>query len=193
MTDVRLLGISGSLRRGSFNTMLLRAAGRLLPARMTLDFLPGLADLPRFDPDFGGEFPVAVAGFRRRVAEADGLLIATPEYNRSIPGVLKDALDWASVPAPPRPLFGKPISIVSASPSQTGGVRAQYALRAALVGNRPVLVRADEVIVPCAGDAFDGGGNLTDRFAEDRLRALLEALAEAARAARGGRVRARSA
>lgn len=169
MTDVRLLGISGSLRRGSFNTRLLRAAGNRLPSGATMELFTGLADLPRFDPDFGGEFPGAVAGFRRRIAEADGLLIATPEYNRSILGVLMDALTWASIPASPRPLFGKPVALLSASPSPTGGVRAQDALRATLVPNRPALVSADEVIVPRAGDAFGGGGHLADPVLDGRV------------------------
>ena len=122
----RILGISGSLRRESHNTNLLRAAAEALPPGMELEVFDGLRDLPPYDADVDVEpANFAVARLRQAIDEADGVLIATPEYNGSIPGVLKNALDWASRPFPDNPLRGKPVAVVGASTGLFGAVWAQ--------------------------------------------------------------------
>jgi chromate reductase, NAD(P)H dehydrogenase (quinone) len=127
---IRVLGISGSLRRGSFNTAALRAARELVPTGMELEIYEGLREIPPYDDDLrqGQGYPPAVAELRARIKAADALLIATPEYNYSVPGVLKNAIDWASRP-PEQPFDGKPIAIMGASPGALGTARAQYHLR----------------------------------------------------------------
>ena len=115
MASIRILGISGSLRRGSHNTSLLRAAARSLPPGVELERFDGLADLPHYNEDLDHEpVPAAVARLRAAIAAADGLLIATPEYNGSIPGVLKNAVDWASRPFPDNAVKGKPVAVIGA-------------------------------------------------------------------------------
>src|SRR6516164_8753219 len=120
---LRILGISGSLRRGSHNTNLLRAAAELLPPGVELEVYDGLRELPPYDPDLDVD-PAhpAVARLRDDIAAADGVLIATPEYNGSIPGVLKNALDWASRPFPDNALRGRPIAVLGASTGLFGAV-----------------------------------------------------------------------
>ncbi len=130
---LRILGLSGSLRRGSHNTNLLRAAGDLLPPGVELEIYDGLRELPPYDSDADIE-PAhpAVARLREAIAEADGVLIATPEYNGSIPGLLKNALDWASRPFPDNALRGKPVAVIGASTGLFGAVWAQAETRKVL-------------------------------------------------------------
>src|SRR3954453_22825623 len=129
---MRILGIAGSLRRGSHNRKLLRAAGRALPPGAELVEWEGLGGLPIFDEDQEDTPPPAVADFLDAVAEADGLLIATPEYNASVPGGLKNALDWASRPFPDNVLREKPSAVIGASTGLFGAVWAQAEVRQAL-------------------------------------------------------------
>jgi chromate reductase, NAD(P)H dehydrogenase (quinone) len=130
---LRILGISGSLRRESHNTRLLRAATELLPPGTGLEVYDGLRDLPPYDPDRDVEpFHPAVARLREAIAAADGVLIATPEYNGSIPGLLKNALDWASRPFPDHALRGKPVAVMGASTGLFGAVWAQAEVRKVL-------------------------------------------------------------
>jgi chromate reductase, NAD(P)H dehydrogenase (quinone) len=138
---VRILGISGSLRRDSYNSMLLRAAAELLPDGAELEIYDGLKAVPPYDADDDGDFASpAVQALREAVAEADAVLIATPEYNASVPGALKNALDWISRPHATNPLRGKPAAVVGASTGMFGAVWAQAEVRKVLqtIGARVV-------------------------------------------------------
>ena len=170
---LRILGISGSLRRSSHNTSLLRAAARLLPPGVELEVYDGLRELPPYDSDHDVEpAQPAVARLREAIAGADGLVIATPEYNGSIPGVLKNALDWASRPFPDSSLRGKPIAVMGASTGLFGAVWAQAELRKVLrtAGARVVEL---ELPVPLAATAFAPDGSLADESLAARLEEIL--------------------
>jgi chromate reductase len=159
---MRILGISGSLRRGSHNTSLLRAAADLLPPGVELDVYDGLRDLPLYDPDIDIEpADPAVAELREAIAEADGVLIATPEYNGSIPGLLKNALDWASRPFPENALKGKPVAVIGASTGLFGAVWAQAEARKVL-GIIGADVIEHELPVGMADSAFGEDGQLLE-------------------------------
>jgi chromate reductase len=159
----RIVGLAGSLRTGSFNRQLLAAAARELPAYVTLEAWDGLEGVPPFNEDLeSGPAPVAVAELRRVIKDADGVLIATPEYNGSIPGQLKNALDWASRPRGAAVLEGKPVATLSASPSRRGGLGAQADLRRVL-GIIGAEIRGEEIAVPHIHEQFDEHGGLVDR------------------------------
>jgi chromate reductase, NAD(P)H dehydrogenase (quinone) len=182
----RILGISGSLREGSHNTGLLRAAALLLAPGVELDVYDGLRELPPYDADRDVEpADPAVARLREAIAAADGVVIATPEFNGSIPGVLKNALDWASRPFPDNALRGKPVAVIGASTGLFGAVWAQAETRKVLE-----IIGADvidgELPVGQAESAFAANGGLLDpelsaAFAD--LLAVLAARAGAERAA----------
>ena len=169
MSTVRLLGIAGSLRRSSLNRALLRALTPVLPDGTTLEIFDGLATLPFFDPDRKDE-PAPVTAFKAAIAAADGLVIATPEYNYSLPGVLKNAIDWASRPPPSSPLRGCPVGIVSAASGISGGMRAQYHLRQILVYTDSPVMPQPEVIIPKSHERFDADGTLLDDSTRELLR-----------------------
>lgn len=176
MTEVTLLALSGSLRKGSLNTALLRAAQKHAPAGVTVELYDDLGRIPLYNGDLDTAVPpAAVAALRAAIAAADGLLIATPEYNYSVPGVLKNALDWASRPAASSVLREKHIAITGAAPGNFGTVRAQLALRQSFVWTRSKVLTDPEVMVFKAGERFDEAGNLTDESTIDLLRSLLEA------------------
>jgi chromate reductase len=159
---MRILGISGSLRRGSHNSELLRAAVDLLPPGVELDRFGGLKAIPPYDVDDDVEpAPPPVSALREAVASADAVLFATPEYNASIPGQLKNALDWASRPFPDNSLRGKPVAVIGASTGMFGGVWAQAELRKVLgaIGAR-VLDR--DLPVAAVQTAFHEDGRLHD-------------------------------
>ncbi len=168
---IRLLGLVGSLRKGSLNRSLLRAATEGLPAGVSLTTFDRLGDLPLYDADVDAQgTPEPVAALKAAIAGADGLLIATPEYNYSVPGGLKNAIDWASRPANASPLRGKPVGIIGASAGMSGTMRAQYHLRQIFVFlNMPALVQP-EVLVARAADRFDADGKLTDESTRELLR-----------------------
>ena len=178
MTDLNVLGISGSLRDGSLNTALLRAAQKYAPAGMTITEYEGLAELPYYNGDLDTEekLPVQVKELRERIREADALLIATPEYNYSIPGGLKNAIDWASRPSATSSLLHKPVAIMGAAPTNFGTVRAQLALRQVFVWTHSDVVVKPEVMVFRAHERFDEAGNLTDDGTITLLQSLLDAL-----------------
>ena len=178
---MRILAISGSLRRGSHNTMLLRAAGELLPPEYELVFWDGLRDVPPYDEDVdAGEAPASVTVLREAIWEADAVLIATPEYNSSIPGALKNALDWASRPFATNPLRGKPVAVVGASTGMFGAVWAQAELRKVLAAMGARIVDV-EIAVGHAGEKFDEQGILLDDGVREQLGDALATLrAEAA-------------
>jgi chromate reductase len=174
---MRVLGLSGSLRRDSHNTALLRAAGRLLPDGAELVVFEGLGDLPPFDQDVedAPEVPLAVARLREAIAGADALLVATPEYNHSIPGVLKNALDWASRPRRTSVMRGKTVAAVGASTGMFGAAWAQADLRRVLGATGARVVDAG-LGVPGAADAFGAHGDLADPALAVELRGVLDAL-----------------
>jgi chromate reductase len=177
MADVKVLGFAGSLRKDSFNRAALRAAQELLPPGMTLEIFD-LAPIPLFNQDVErAGFPAPVQEFTERIAAADALLIATPEHNYSIPGVLKNAIDWASR-LPERPLKGKPLAILGASTSYFGTSRAQYHLRQVCVVLDMHPVNSPEVFIPVASSKFDDAGKLTDTMSRDGISKLLQALQE---------------
>jgi chromate reductase, NAD(P)H dehydrogenase (quinone) len=178
---MRILGISGSLRSGSHNTELLRAAARALPPGVDLEILDGLAELPPYNEDLDIEpEPEPVAHLRHAIADADGVLIATPEFNGSIPGGLKNALDWASRPFPDNAFRGKPVAVVGASTGLYGAIWAQAEVRKVLGIIGADLIEGD-LPVGYAHQAFEETGQLTD----PDLRAALEGLV-AVLAARAG-------
>ena len=169
---MRILGITGSVRRGSHNRKLLRAAAAALPPGVGLLEWSGLADLPAFDEDQENAPSVPVRAFLEAIASADALLIATPEYNASLPGALKNALDWASRPWESNVLRGKPTAVIGASTGPFGAVWAQAELRRTLTASGAHVVDA-ELPVGTAAGAFTADGSLTDPALGERLRRLL--------------------
>ncbi len=175
MSDIKVLGICGSLRKGSFNMMALRVAQGLAPAGMKID-IADIGAFPPYNEDVKAQgFPPAVQTFRDQIAAADALLIATPEYNYSVSGVLKNAIDWGSRP-PNQPFDGKPIAIMGASGGVLGTARAQYHLRQICVFLNMFPVNKPEVMIPQAQNRFDAQGNLTDEVAKGLIKQLLESL-----------------
>lgn len=172
---IHVLGFSGSLRAGSYNTSLLRVAQELLPPGMTLEIID-LSTLPMFNQDEEKPFPQPVVELRQRIEQADALLIASPEYNASITAVLKNAIDWASRPPKP-PLVGKPAAIMGASTGNFGTLRAQLHLRQVLTHVGALTLAKPEVLVARAREVFSPDGELVDQTARGFLRDLLFALA----------------
>jgi chromate reductase len=173
---VRILAISGSLRRGSHNTSLLRAAEELLPPTDELVFWDGLKDVPPYDEDDELEaVPAAVAALREAVAGADAVLFSTPEYNSSVPGALKNALDWASRPVATNVFRSKPVAVIGSSSGMFGAVWAQAELRKVLaaMGARVAEV---ELAVGHATEKFDENGTLLDDDVRRQLEDALETL-----------------
>jgi chromate reductase, NAD(P)H dehydrogenase (quinone) len=188
---MRVLGISGSLRRDSYNSGLLRAAADVLPPGAELEIFDGLKAIPPYDADDDlGPGPEPVQRLREAIDDADALLVVTPEYNASLPGVLKNALDWASRPHATNPLRGKPAAVIGASTGMFGAVWAQAEGRKVLstIGAR---VLDAELPVAEADERFDADGRLTDPEVEERLGQIVAELVEAAEArAEGLRARA---
>ena len=172
---MKVLGISGSLRKGSYNSMALRAAQKLVPAGMTLD-IADIGNIPLFNDDVraAGE-PEAVTALKAQVRAADAVLIATPEYNFSIPGVLKNTLDWLSRPPEP-PIDGKVVALMGASPGPVGTARVQYDLRKVLVFMNAFTVNKPEVFISFAPTKFNAQGELTDEATGKFIGELLVAM-----------------
>ena len=179
--DVVILTIAGSLRSGSVNRALLRAAVEDLPAGVRAEDYAGLAGLPAFDEDLERIEPRAVAELRASLARADALLIATPEYNGSVPGALKNALDWASRPYGSSVLTGLPTAVIGASPSGYGASQAQAALRAVLDASG-AAVAAGGVAVSDAPGRIDTTGRLVDAEVRRALGAVVVDLVRTVRA-----------
>ncbi|MDE2517743.1 MAG: NAD(P)H-dependent oxidoreductase [Rhodospirillales bacterium] len=174
MSDVKILGIAGSLRKASFNAAALRACQGLAPAGMAIEIFD-IASIPLYNEDLRGEgFPPPVVALRAAIKAADGLLIATPEYNYSVPGVLKNAIDWASRP-PEQPFDGKPIGIIGASAGVLGTARAQYHLRQCFVFLNGHVMNRPEVMIGGAQNKFAADGSLTDAPTRDFMAAHLVA------------------
>ncbi|MCF1504128.1 NAD(P)H-dependent oxidoreductase [Afifella sp. H1R] len=173
-TKTKLLGLPGSLRRESYSRAVLQ--GLAADNDGTVELQIGHVDLPLYNADLDGDdAPEAVREFRQAVAASDGLVIATPEYNHGIPGVLKNALDWASRPRGSSSLMGKPVLVVSASPAFTGGVRAQAQLNETLHAAECRLVGGPQIVIGNVGDRVRDG-RLVDPaildFARDGLKRL---------------------
>lgn len=172
---MRILGVAGSLRRNSFNRRLLHGATELLPAGTTLDVWDGLKMMPPFDEDDEGAPGAAVLRLRDAITRADALLIATPQYNGSIPGQLKNALDWASRPYATNVLRGKPVAVIAASPGPSGASRSLAETRAVLACIGADVLEAD-LAVSHVSSQFDDRGRLRDDAYRIRLTEILERL-----------------
>ena len=161
-TAPRIVGFAGSLRHGSFNRALLRTAAELAPERLRID-IHEIADIPLYNQDVEDQnAPAAVTTLREAVRSADALLIATPEYNHGVPGVLKNTIDWLSRPPRGSALNGKPVALMGASPGVTGTARSQSQLRQAFVFTNSYAMPQPEVLVGRAHEKFDAEGRLTD-------------------------------
>ncbi|MNJ57748.1 NADPH azoreductase [compost metagenome] len=172
---VKVLGISGSLRKDSFNTAALREAIHLAPDGMEID-LADISQIPIYNEDlYAKGFPPEVELLREQIRAADALLIATPEYNYSVPGVLKNTIDWASRP-PDQPFAGKPVAVMGASAGRFGTARAQYHLRQSMVFLDMRPLNQPELMIATAQQVFDEQGNLIDEKTRGYLRSLLEGL-----------------
>jgi chromate reductase len=177
-TQLRFVGISGSLRKGSFNTMLLNEAAGLLPEDVTMEIVT-IGDIPNYNADLdvpaAKQRPEVVQRFRNTLTKADGLVIASPEYNYSIPGTLKNAIDWASR-GQDSPLIHMPVAVMGATQGMWGTVRMQMAFYGVFLylDMKPVL--KPEVLVAKAAEKFDVNGNLTDETARDPIKKKLKGL-----------------
>ena len=175
---LRILGVAGSLRAGSFNRSLLRAAVELAPNGMTIELFD-LLQVPLYNGDVeaAGD-PPGVAALKQAIAAADGVLMATPEYNHGVPGVMKNALDWASRPPRAAPLGGKPVGLIGASPGQTGTARGQSQLRQAFEFTNSYCMPQPELLVFRAHEKFDAEGRLTDPATAEYLQRYLAAFGD---------------
>jgi chromate reductase len=173
--QISILGFAGSLRKGSYNKALLRAALELVPAGANLNVFE-LDDIPPFNQDLESSPPEKVREFKKKIRVAYALLIVTPEYNYSIPGVLKNAIDWASRPYGDNSFEDKPVAIMSASTGMLGGARAQYHLRQSFVFLNMHPVNKPEVFINFASQKFDDKGRLLDEKTKELIRELLDNL-----------------
>ena len=172
---MKVLGFAGSLRVGSYNKSLLRTAADLMPEDVNLEIFD-IDGIPAFNQDIENDMPKKVKDFKSKIREADAILIATPEYNYSVPGVLKNAIDWATRPYGDNPFNEKPVAIMSASVGMLGGARAQYHLRQIFVFLNMYPINGPEVIVTFAQDKFDANGKLIDENTQKYLGQLLQNL-----------------
>ena len=174
-TPLTIVGIAGSLRKGSYNRATLRAAQQLVPENARIEIFE-LDGIPPFNQDDERTPPEKVAQLKATVRAADAVLLVTPEYNYSVPGVLKNAIDWASRPYGDNAWNGKPVAIMGASGGIFGTARAQYHLRQIFVFLNMYAVNQPEVMIPQAQQRFDQNGNLTDETSKKLIRQLLENL-----------------
>jgi chromate reductase len=179
MKKVSILGFAGSLRKGSYNRAILRAATELLPANATLDIYD-LEGLPLFNQDLEGQPTEKVKEFKAKIRAADAILIATPEYNYSIPGVLKNAIDVASRPYPENAFAGKPVAIMGASIGMLGTARAQYHLRQSFIFLDVQTLNSPEVMVAHAGEKVGADGRYNDPKGRELIAELIGNLVELA-------------
>ena len=170
-----ILAFAGSLRKGSYNKALIRAAVELAPKNVTMEVFD-LEGIPPFNQDLENSPTQRVKEFKEKIRNADALLIATPEYNYSIPGVLKNSLDWASRPYQENVLKGKSVAIMSASTGRFGGARAQYQLRQTFIMPNMYVVNQPEVMLASAAENVDATGRLTNEQTRALIRQLIEAL-----------------
>lgn len=185
MKPMNILGIAGSLRKDSYNRAALKAAQQLVPDSAALALIE-LHDIPVFDQDSELQPPASVVEFKRRILAADAILFATPEYNYSVPGVLKNAIDWASRPNGENAWLGKPAAIMGVSAGSLGTARAQYHLRQILVALNMPVVNQPEVMIGNAAQGVGLDGRLIDETTRQFIRKLLVALVQLATLSRDG-------
>ena len=173
---IKVLAFAGSLRKGSYNKALIRAAVEVAPENVSIEVFD-LEGIPPFNQEFEANPPQRVKEFKDKIRNADALLIATPEYNYSVPGVLKNAIDCASRPKSGHPLEGKPVAIMSASTGRFGGARAQYHLRQTFIFLNMHPVNRPEVMLSDAPHNVDADGKVTNEQTRQLISQLLEALA----------------
>ena len=173
---ILILGFAGSLRKDSYNKALLRTAAELVPEDVQIEIFD-LGGVPPFNQDLEDQPPDKVKGFKVKIRAADALLIATPEYNYGVPGVLKNAIDWGSRPYEDNVFDGKPVALMSASTGTLGGARAQYQLRQTFVTLNMFALNRPEVIMRFADKKIDENGKVTDEETRQRIRKLVESLA----------------
>lgn len=173
---IRILGFAGSLRKNSYNKALLHLAVQLVPKNVALETFD-LEGIPPFNQDLENQLPRKVKEFKAKIRAADAILIVTPEYNYSIPGVLKNAIDWASRPYSDNAFKEKPVAIMGASIGMLGTARAQYHLREVFVFLDMYPINSPEVFVSYAQEKFDGNGRLKDEKTKQQITRLLESLA----------------
>ena len=174
---INVLAFAGSLRKGSYNKALIRAAVEVAPENMTIEVFD-LDGIPPFNQEFEANPPQRVAEFKEKIRNADALLISTPEYNYAVSGVLKNAIDAASKPKQGNPLDSKPVAIMSASTGRLGGARAQYHLRQSFIFLNMQPVNRPEVMLSDAAHNVDANGKLTNEQTRQLIKQLLEALAQ---------------
>jgi chromate reductase len=174
---IKILAFAGSLRKGSYNKALVRAAIEVAPQNITIEVFD-LEGIPPYNQDLENQSPQKVSEFKAKIKSADALLIATPEYNYSVPGILKNAIDWASRPRKDTPLEGKPVAIMSASIGKFGGARAQYHLRQSFIFLNMHPINRPEVMLPSAAENVDENGRVTNEQTRQLILQLLEALAD---------------
>ena len=175
MDKFKILGFAGSLRKGSYNKALLRVAVESIPQDVVLEVFD-LEGIPPYNQDLDANMPAKVKEFKQKIRAADAILIASPEYNYSIPGVLKNAIDWASRPPGDNSWDGKPVAVMSASIGMLAGARAQYHLRQVFVYINMFPINRPEVMVPFVQEKVDSNGNITDEKTRRKVRELLESL-----------------
>ena len=181
--QLKILGIAGSLRKASYNRGALRAAQQLCPEGATLEVFE-LDGIPPFNQDEEQKAPARVVELKKKIREADAILFVTPEYNYGLPGVLKNAIDWASRPYGDNAWNGKPCALMSAAMSMGGGIRAQYQLRQCFVFLNMDAVVQPEVAINNVGERFDESSNLKDETSKKLIAQLLQNLVQKARLAR---------
>lgn len=176
-SDINIYGLVGSLRAKSWNRMLLESAARLAPEGITLTISDLVGQVPLFNEDLMGDNePAAVTQLREEIRQADALMVATPEYNGGVPGVLKNAFDWVTLPLGGSVLQGKPVALIGTSPGRLGTARCQFELRNMFVFSQSPVMPGPEVVMPFAHECFDDNGHLKDPIATERLGVLFSKL-----------------
>ncbi len=183
-SSFHVFGFAGSLRKGSYNKSILRAAAELLPPGAELEIFD-LEGIPPFNQDLEQQPPAIIKEFKAKVRAADAILIATPEYNYSVPGVLKNAIDWGSRPFGDNCFDDKPLAIMGAANGMIGTARAQYHLRQSCVFLNMHVLNKPEVMVPLVKEKLDENGRLTDELTRKKIRELIESLVAWARRLKG--------
>jgi chromate reductase len=182
---VNILGFAGSLRKGSYNKALLRAALELVPKGAKLETFD-LEGIPPFNQDLENQPPEKVKEFKAKIRAADAILIATPEANYTLPGVLTNAMNWASRPYGENAFDGKPVAVMGATIGMLGTARAQYHLRQSFVFLNMIPVNQPEVMVPFVQEKIDKDGNITDKKTQEKIGELLESLVAWTKRLKGG-------
>lgn len=175
MAIIKILGICGSLRKNSYNLAALKAAGKLVPSEAELETLT-LEKIPMFQPEHETDPDPEIKNLREKIRAADAILFVSPEYNFSVPGVLKNAIDAASRPYTDNVFIDKPVAIMGASTGMIGTARMQYHLRQIMVFSNAHVLNRPEVFITFAADKINGQGELTDQKSLDKIKELLEAL-----------------